>query len=473
MMREIIAIAIMCFFVPALAQHSSSDYIEDHQRLALNIYRDTIAMRTAAGHDQLPVMAHYLADRFRDAGFPDEDIHVLPFLTPKGEEIASLVVRWRGDGGSGKRPVLFVAHMDVVDALPEDWERDPFTLIEENGYFFGRGTADDKFGTTILTATFIRMKNEGFVPDRDLIIAFTGDEETDMLTVEDLASTHRNLIDAEFALNADSGGGALDQDFSPIAYQVQAAEKTYADFKLVARNPGGHSSRPREDNAIYDLAQALLNIGAYQFPVMHNDITIDYFAKRSAQESGQLGEAMRAFARNPGDPDAAAVLASYPDQVGITRTTCVATMVDAGHAENALPQTATANVNCRLFPGVGKEEVHRKLIELVDNDEIEVLPPEKFRSAPASPLREDVMDAIANAVHAVYPDLPLIPYMTTGATDGRALRAAGIPTYGTTGGFGRAGDGFAHGLNERVRVSAFYGALDHWKIVIEELAGGD
>ena len=471
MIRAITAIVFLILGIPALAQHSSSEYHEDYQRLALKIYRDTIAMRTAAGHDQLPVMAHYLADRFRDAEFPEEDIHVLPFVTSEGEEIASLVVRWRGDGSAGKPPVLFVAHMDVVDALPADWERDPFTLIEEDGYFFGRGTADDKFGTTILTATFIRMKNEGFVPTRDLIIAFSGDEETDMLTIEDLASTHRSLIDAEFALNADSGGGALDRDFGPIAYQVQAAEKTYADFTLIAKNPGGHSSRPRQDNAIYELAQALLNIGAYQFPVMHNDITIDYFNKRSAQESGELGEAMQAFARNPADPEAAAVLATYPDQVGITRTTCVATMVDAGHAENALPQTATANVNCRLFPGVSKEAVHQKLIELVDNADIEVLPPEKFRSAPASPLREDVMDAIATAVHSVYPDLPIIPYMTTGATDGRALRAVGIPTYGTTGGYGRAGDGFAHGLNERVRVSAFYGALEHWKIVIGELAG--
>lgn len=469
----LVAIAFFLFSIPALAQHSSSDYDEDYQRLALKIYRDTIAMRTAAGHNQLPEMAHYLADRFRDAGFPEHDIHVLPFVTPKGEEIASLVVRWRGDDSSGKPPVLFVAHMDVVDALRTDWERDPFTLIEEDGYFFGRGTADDKFGTTILTATFIRMKNAGFVPTRDLIVAFSGDEETDMLTIEDLASTHRELIDAEFALNADSGGGALNTDFSPIAYQVQAAEKTYADFKLVVKNPGGHSSRPRQDNAIYDLAKALLNIGAYQFPVMHNDITVDYFDKRSAQEGGELGRAMQAFARNPGDPDAAAVLATYPDQVGITRTTCVATMASAGHAENALPQKATANVNCRLFPGVSKEEIHQKLIELVDNSEIEVLPPEKFRSAPASPLREDVIDAIATAVHAENPDLPIIPYMTTGATDGRALRAVGIPTYGTTGGFGRAGDGFAHGLNERVRISSFYGALEHWKIVIEELAGRD
>jgi acetylornithine deacetylase/succinyl-diaminopimelate desuccinylase-like protein len=461
---------LLCAPLLAGAQHRSADYRETYQRQALAIYRDTIAMRTALGHGQVPVMAHYLADRFRDAGFDEDDIHVLPLELPNGEEVASLVVRWRGDGSSGKRPILFAAHMDVVDALPSDWERDPFTLIEEDGYFFGRGTGDDKFGTTILTATFLRMKGEGFVPNRDLIIAFSGDEETGMLTIEDLASTHRELIDAEFALNADSGGGALGTDYAPIAYQVQAAEKTYADFKLVATNPGGHSSRPRADNAIYDLAAALLKIQAFRFPVRYNDITLAYFEQRANAESGMLGAAMRAFAENPEDAEAAEVLARHPSQVGITRTTCVATMLDAGHAENALPQTAAANVNCRLFPGVTVAEVQAKLREVIGNDEIEVRAPATARSAPASPLREDVIDAITKAVHDTYPDLPIIPYMTTGATDGRALRAAGIPTYGTTGSFSRTEDSFAHGLNERVRVKSFYDALEHWKRVITELA---
>jgi acetylornithine deacetylase/succinyl-diaminopimelate desuccinylase-like protein len=472
MARPSLCLLLLCLSVAAAAQDRSTDYRETYQRQALAIYRDTIAMRTAAGHGQVPAMAHYLADRFRDGGFDDEDIHVLPLVVPDGEEVASLVVRWRGDGRSGKRPILFAAHMDVVDALPADWERDPFTLIEEDGYFFGRGTADDKLGTTILTATFLRMKAEGFVPNRDLIIAFSGDEETGMLTIEDLASTHRELIDAEFALNADSGGGALGTDFGPIAYQVQAAEKTYADFKLVATNPGGHSSRPRADNAIYELAGALLRIAAHRFPVRYNDITLAYFEERAGAESGELGDAMRAFARNPDDAAAADVLARYPSQIGITRTTCVATMLDAGHAENALPQSATANVNCRLFPGVTVADVEAALREVIGNDSIEIRAPASARSAPASPLREDVIDALTKAVHAAYPDLPVIPYMTTGATDGRALRAAGIPTYGTTGLFSRAEDSFAHGLNERVRVQSFYGALEHWKQVIEELAGG-
>lgn len=471
MTRSTLLLILLCVPPLAGAQDRSADYRETYQRQALAIYRDTIAMRTALGHGQVPAMAHYLADRFRDAGFDEDDIHVLPLELPNGEEVASLVVRWRGDGGSGKRPILFAAHMDVVDALPSDWERDPFTLIEEDGYFFGRGTGDDKFGTTILTATFLRMKSDGFVPNRDLIIAFSGDEETGMLTIEDLASTHRDLIDAEFALNADSGGGALGTDYAPIAYQVQAAEKTYADFKLVATNPGGHSSRPRADNAIYDLAEALLKIQAFRFPVQYNDITLAYFEQRANAESGMLGAAMRAFAENPEDAEAAEVLAQHPSQVGITRTTCVATMLEAGHAENALPQSAAANVNCRLFPGVTVAEVQTTLSEVIGNAGIEVRAPTTARSAPASPLREDVIDAITKAVHDTYPDLPIIPYMTTGATDGRALRAAGIPTYGTTGSFSRSEDSFAHGLNERVRVKSFYDALEHWKRVITELAG--
>lgn len=464
-------LALLLLAAPLVqAQHSSLDYSADYQRQALDIYRDTIAMRTAAGHGQVPAMAHYLADRFRDGGFDDEDIHVVPFTSASGEETASLVVRYRGDGSSRRKPILFAAHMDVVDARREDWVRDPFTLIEEDGYFFGRGTADDKLGTTLLTTTFIRLKREGFRPARDLVIAFSGDEETAMATIRDLVTNHRELVDAEFALNADSGGGALGTDYSPVSYQVQAAEKTYADIELEVQNPGGHSSRPRRSNAIYHLANALLKVQAFQFPVQYNDITVSYFEQRSAAETGDLGRAMADFARDPGDGAAAAALAESPSQVGITRTTCVATMLDAGHAENALPQSAKANVNCRLFPGETVEQTVATLRRVIDNDEVLIRVKGSPRSAPASPLREDVMSAITKAVREQYPDLPIIPYMTTGATDGRELRAAGIPTYGTTGLFQRSEDSFAHGLNERVLVISFYQALEHWNSVIRELA---
>ena len=469
----LVLLLLTCLIVPfsSHAQDRSSDYTEPYQQLALSIYRESIAMRTAAGQNLVPTMAHYLADRFRDGDFDDEDIHIVPFQQDGGDELASLVVRYRGDGSSGKEPILFVAHMDVVDALPEDWERDPFTLIEEDGYFFGRGTADDKSGTTLLTAAFLRLKSDGFVPTRDLIIAFSGDEETAMATIADLVDNHRDLIDAEFAINADSGGGALDSDFNPISYQLQAAEKTYADFDLVVRNPGGHSSRPRVDNAIYRLADALKKVQRFQFPVRYNDITLRYYELRSETEPGILGEAMLAFSKNPDDNAAAAILAQYPSQVGITRTTCIATMLNAGHAENALPQSAIANINCRIFPGVAVDHVHQVLKDIIDDDEVEVIVKDDPRSAPASELREDVVDAIATAVHAVYPDLPIIPSMTTGATDGRELRANGIPTYGSIALFRRAEDRFSHGLNERVLVKSFFEALDHWHIVIHELAG--
>jgi carboxypeptidase PM20D1 len=470
-MSKYIFIISLFFSISTQAQIvSSKDFTADYQTKALKIYRDTIAMRTARGHDQVKIMAHYLADRFRDGGFDDNDINVIPFVSPNGEEIASLVVRYRGDGSSGKKPILFAAHMDVVDALRKDWVKDPFTLIEENGYFFGRGTGDDKFGTTLLTATFLRLKNENFIPNRDLIIAFSGDEETEMLTIEDLVANHRALIDAEFAINADSGGGSLSTEFVPISYQLQAAEKTYADFTISITNPGGHSSRPRKVNAIYDLAQALKEIESYDFPIQSNDITVAYFKMRADAEKNELGKAMMDFSINPNDSNAAEIISNYPNQIGIIKTTCVATMLDAGHAENALPQSANANINCRLFPGTNVDEINSKLRQIISNPNIQINVSGTPKSAPASPLREDVMAAIKKAVHAQFPDLPIIPYMTTGATDGRALRAGGIPTYGTTGQFARAEDSFAHGLNERVLVKSFFDALEHWRIVIHELS---
>ena len=449
---------------------SSQNYNADHQLLALEIYEKTIAMRTAAGHNQVKVMAHYLADRFRDGGFDESDINLIPFISPNGEEIASLIVRYRGDNSSNRKPILFVAHMDVVDALRKDWVKDPFKLIEEDGYFFGRGTADDKSGTTLLTSAFIRLKEEGFLPNRDLIIAFTGDEETEMLTIEDMVENHRNLIDAEYAINADSGGGRLDTNYKPIAYQLQAAEKTYADFTISITNPGGHSSRPTRVNAIYDLAQALKEIESYEFPIESNDITVEYFKMRAAAEKNELGKAMMDFSINPNDSRAAEIISKDPNQIGIIKTTCVATMLDAGHAENALPQSASANINCRLFPGRTVNEINSRLRQIISNPNIKINVSGTPKSAPASPLKEEVMDALRKAVHAQYPDLPVIPYMTTGATDGRALRAGGIPTYGSIALFSRGEDNFAHGLNERVLVKSFFDALEHWQILIHELS---
>jgi acetylornithine deacetylase/succinyl-diaminopimelate desuccinylase-like protein len=455
----------------AEAQFSSADYPAPFQKKALEIFRHIIGIRSAEGHGKVPEVARYLADQFQQAGFPQQDIHVLPFRKRNGEESAGLVVRYRGDGSSGKKPILLVGHMDVVDALRNDWERDPFTLVEEHGYFFGRGTSDNKMGVTMLTTTFLRLKAEGFVPTRDLIIGFTGDEETGMISATELATTHRALTHAEFALNSDGGGGAMDPDGKPLLYLVQASEKTYATFELTASNPGGHSSTPRDDNAIYDVATALKHIQAYRFPVMMNDVTRAYLKVMAKVQSGEVGAAMVALADNPADARAAEVLWHAPEEVGITRTTCIATMLRAGHAENALPQSATATVNCRIFPGVAVEDVRKTLDSVAAVPGLRITALDDPKASPASPVRDDIMEAVSAAVHARYPELGVVPSQASYGTDGKAYRSAGIPTYGVAGLFMRDKDQFAHGLNERVEVRNFYAGLEHWKILVARLAG--
>ncbi len=421
--------------------------------------------RTVVGEREVPAIAGYLAGEFREGGFPADDVHILPL-----GETASLVVRYRG-AGTGTRPILVLAHMDVVTAKPEDWDRDPFTLVEEHGYFFGRGTADNKADLTAITVAFLRLKAEGFVPTRDLVLLFTGDEETGMTTVRDAVTNHRDLVDAEFALNGDGGGGSLDENTGkPQVYYVQGAEKSYASFDLTARNPGGHSAQPRVDNAIYDLADALKALQAFRFPVMWNEWTLGSLKGAASATPGELGRAMGRFAADPHDQAAADILAASPQNVGKTRTTCVATRLVGGHADNALPQSATATVNCRIFPGMSAEEV-RATLQRVVGAKIEVRALGNPQPSGASPIRPDVMAAVAKAVHASYPGVPLVPDMATYATDGSVCRAAGIPTYGVSGLFLKDSDDFSHGLNERIPVRSFHAALEHWYVLLKELAG--
>ncbi len=461
-MKTIIATLVLlatACATPALAKD------EEARREAREIFEKIIAFRTSEGLGQVPAMARYLAERFRAGGFAEEDIHILPV-----GETASLVVRYRGSGRGGK-PILLLAHMDVVTAKPEEWQRDPFTLIEENGYFFGRGTLDNKQGVTVLTATFLRLKREKFVPSRDLIIAFSGDEETGMLTTTDLATKHRDLTEAEFALNSDDGGGQLDETTGKPQYlSFVGAEKISATYELTVRNPGGHSSAPRADNAIYDLADALKAVQAYRFAVMYNDWTIGSFKATGPVTAGPLGEAMTRFAANPRDEAAAAAIAAVPTEIGKTRTTCVATMLKAGHASNALPQTATATVSCRIFPGTSADDVKATLQEVVGKN-VEVRSLGHTPAADASPLRRDVLAAVTKAAHARYPGLPVVPGMVPWATDGAVFRAAGLPTYGVSGSFIKASDAFSHGLNERLPVESFYGELTHWSVLLREIAG--
>jgi acetylornithine deacetylase/succinyl-diaminopimelate desuccinylase-like protein len=466
-----LVVALLCLLPPLAAQDRSADYTLPYQRQALDIFREAIAIHTAAGQGLVPTLANRLAERFRAGGFPAGDVHVLPLALPDGEQTASLVVRYRGDGSSGLMPVLLTAHMDVVDAKREDWVRDPFSLTEEDGYFFGRGATDDKFGVTMLTTTFLRLKAEGFVPTRDLIIAFTGDEETAMLTTQALGTTHRQLVDAEFALNADAGGGVFDEEGRPSHYLVETSEKTYATFELTVRNPGGHSSTPRVDNAIYQLAQALGRLQAYRFPVEVNAATKAYFEALAPVVGGAVGEAMGRLATNPSDSAAADVLWHEPEQVGITRTTCVATMLRAGHAENALPQSATATVNCRIFPGTTVEAVQATLARVVADTGVHLTVLDTPLPSPASPMRDDVMAVVRAGVERIHPGTPVIPQMAPYGTDGKHLRRAGIPTYGIMGLFSKDSDGMAHGLNERTTVRAFYDALEFWHVVLREVAG--
>jgi acetylornithine deacetylase/succinyl-diaminopimelate desuccinylase-like protein len=437
---------------------------------AREIYAKIISIRTSVGQGHVPEMVEYLAGEFRAAGFPRKDVQIIPFKMPR-EEVASLVVRYRGDGSGGK-PILLLGHMDVVTANPADWERDPFTLVEERGYFFGRGTFDNKHNIAALTATALRLKTEQFRPTRDLIFYFSGDEETSQLSTIAIARNQRELIDAEFALNGDAGGGTLDEKTGkPLYYYVQTAEKTYADFDFTSKNPGGHSSRPRADNAIYDLTAALARLRDFNFPVMSNETTRAGFAAAGAATPGPLGEAMRRFAANPKDKAAIAVLSADPVQAAAIRTTCVATMLRGGHAPNALAQSAAATVNCRIFPGVSIEEVRATLQE-VASPAVGVVVLEQPLASDASPLRSDVMNAVARVVHKRFPGLPIIPQQMAGATDGLVFRSIGIPTYGVDGTFMKDSDMFAHGLNERIPVESFYANLDHWYSLLTELSGG-
>jgi acetylornithine deacetylase/succinyl-diaminopimelate desuccinylase-like protein len=436
---------------------------------AREIFAKVVSIPTSLGNRKVPEMAEYLAGEFRAAGFPAEDVTVIPFKLPP-EETAALVVRYRGDGSGGK-PILLLAHMDVVTAKASDWVRDPFKLIEEDGFFFGRGTFDVKHGITQLTTTFLRLKAEKYVPKRDLIIFFSGDEETAQATTESVARNHRALIDADFALNSDSGGGTLDDESGkPLYFSLQTAEKTYADFTLTTRNPGGHSSAPSADNAIYDLADALLKVRRFGFPVMWNDTTIAAFRAASRTTPGELGAAMARFAANPRDEAAAAALAQNPAYVGKTRTTCVATMLEGGHAPNALPQRAAANVNCRIFPGVKVADVRDTLAGIVGAGVTVELVGQPL-SSDASPLRTDVVEAVTRVVRRFHPDIPIVPTQTSGASDGLVFRAIGIPTYGVDLTFIKDKDSFSHGLNERIPVKSFYDGLEMWYLLIKDLAG--
>jgi carboxypeptidase PM20D1 len=453
----LIAFTLLALFAQAHAQTAS------YQRQAREVYAKVIGFRTidtAEGHQQTAAMAAYLVDLMKAGGVPAADIE-----TVKEGDLTAFLVRMPGK--DTRKPVLFSAHMDVVDAHPADWTRDPFTLVEEQNHFFGRGAADNKAGVVALVATILRLKAEGRKPARGLVFVFIGDEETDMKTTRRVVM-HPWVRDAEFAINTDAGGGLLDGSGRDLIYLVQGAEKTYATFELTVANPGGHSSRPREDNAIYQLAHALMKIDAYRFPVMANALTRRYLGAVGSVESGPVGDALRKFAADPNDAAAAETLRTTPEFVGTTRTTCVPTMLEAGHAENALPQMAKAIVNCRVFPDIPVERVREELGATIADSQVKITLRGTAKPSPVSQMRKDVLAAIEHAVRAKHPSVPVVPYLESGGTDGKIYRSHGIPTFGSSGAFANPDEVYAHGLNERIPVVAFYEGLDHiYRLAIE------
>ncbi len=438
-----------------------------HQALARELLRELIEIDTTDSVGDNTAAAQAMADHLLAAGFAAEDVQVLGPVERKG----NLVARYRGRD-SGRKPLLLLAHIDVVEADPADWTLPPFTFIEEDGYYYGRGTTDDKDEAAIHIANFIRMKNEGFQPDRDIIVALTADEEGGNHNgVQWLLENHRDLIDAEYALN-EGGGGAM-KDGRRIANGVQASEKVYQTFTLEVTNPGGHSSLPLKDNAIYHLADALVRIRNHDFPVSLNEVTQMFFERSAELEEGELAEAMRGVMESPPDPASIAYFSDTPFYNSRLRTTCVATRLDAGHADNALPQRARGTVNCRVLPGESIDAVHNTLETVIGNDQVSVTRVNEATPSPPSPLTSDILGAIESITENMWPGVPVVPTMSTGATDGLYLRNAGIPVYGVSGLFGDINDVRAHGQNERILIESYFDGQEFLYQLTKSLSRSD
>ena len=438
------------------------------------LFQQVIEIPTVHNRGEVPRMANLLAEQFRTAGIPDEDIKIMPYEALPGDKTAALIVRWRAAKPT-KKPMLILGHMDVVEAKRADWTFDPFVFREQDGYFLGRGASDMKNGITATTMAVLKLKAAGFKPNRDIILFYSGDEET-MGRGATLGSTEwRSLTDAEFGLNADGGCGSYDRNFKPIGCGISTAEKTFQTYFLTTHNPGGHSSRPRPDNAIYDLADALKALQAHRFTPMLNDTSRGYFEERIRQEGDSpLGQAMRRWLANPNDGEAADAIEANPLEVGLTRTRCIATMLEGGHADNALPQSAKATVNCRIMPGVDPKDVQAELQQLAGS-KVEVKPDPNYIGTPTppSPLRPDVLKAVTASIQQLHGTaMHVFPLMSTGASDGSFFRAQGIPVYDVDGSWGISPDDErAHGLDERIPVRAMYDDVLHWEMILKQLAG--
>jgi acetylornithine deacetylase/succinyl-diaminopimelate desuccinylase-like protein len=443
--------------LPLHAQTPRSLLANDQR--ARDIFEQLININTTGSSGSTTVAATAMAKRLTDAGFPAADVQV---IGREGSRNFNLVARFRGPGGGSQKPILLLSHIDVVEAKREDWSVDPFTFLERDGFFYGRGTMDVKDGSAILVATLVRLKQEGYRPNRDLILALTTGEEggSDYNGVEWLLANHRDLIEAAFVINMDAGDPVI-LNGKRLMRTVQASEKVYVTFKLEVHNPGGHSSLPPKDNAIYRLAAALGRLSAYEFPAQLNEITRASFTRWAQLQQGQLATDMAAVAQGP--PDSAAIRRlsdMSPLYNAQLRTTCVATELAGGHAENALPQSASATVNCRMLPGTPSAEVQRTLSRVVNDTAVMVSVVTPAIPSPASPLKPEIMDPVERVTKRLW-NIPVVPVMETGATDGLYLRNAGIPVYGVSGVFVDINDIRAHGRDERIGVQDYYDGAEY------------
>ncbi len=454
---------------PRMSAPGAPTTLTPEQQAARAVYKEMVEINTVDSVGSVTKAAEAVARRFRDAGFPESDIAIVG--PPDKPAKQNLVVRYHGKSKALK-PILLLAHLDVVAALRSDWPRDPFVMVEQDGYFLGRGVADDKSMAAILTSNLLRYKKEGWVPERDLILALTADEEGGGSNgVGWIIANRKELIDAEYAIN-EGGGGTL-QDDKPLFHSIQAAEKVPVNYTLTVLNTGGHSSVPRKDNAIYSLAAALGRIEHYTFPVELNDVSRPFFEQTAKVEMPSLAAAMRAIAKDQKDTAAARIISTDPRYASMLRTSCVATRLAGGHADNALPQTATANVNCRVAPTSTGAQVLEQLQKLAgDSVKITMRGGDRNNAGgPPAPINASLLAATTQLTNKMFNNVPVIPTMSTGATDGRFLRAAGIPTYGVSGIFSSPGETNAHGRDEKLRIKSFYDGLDFLYQLVKQVAG--
>jgi len=461
-----LAAALLAFtLIAAQSPAALAQALAPHQQLARDIYQELMEINTVTATGDTLKAAEAMAARLTTAGFPAADVQVLSPGPRKG----NLVARLRGTGA--RKPILLLAHIDVVEAKREDWTTDPFKLVEKDGYFYGRGTADNKHMAAAFVANLIRYRQEGFRPDRDLIVALETDEEildANAMGIQWLLRNHRDLIDAEFALNEGASVGL--RNGKPLWNAVQTSEKVSQSYRLEVRNPGGHSSVPSKDNAIYHLAQGLARLAQFDFPVRLTETTRVFFERSAPLVDTRLGADMRSILSAKPDPEALARISAIPGYNAQLRTTCVATMLEGGHAGNALPQSARATVNCRILPGEPVDEVRATLVRVLANDKISVSATRKAVLSEPSPLNPQIMQAIERLTAEFWPGIPVIPIMSTGATDGSYLRNAGIPTYGHSGRAGEVGENRAHGQDERILVKSFYEGTEYLYRLVKMLS---